>query len=30
MISNEEEERYDFIDLDNEIKEKYKEFQESE
>ena len=30
MINIEEEERYDFIDLENEIKEKYKEFQESE
>ena len=30
MINIEEEERYDFIDLDNEIKEKYKEFQDLE
>jgi len=30
MINIEEEERYDFIDLDNELKEKYKEFQEIE
>ena len=30
MINIEEEERYDFIDLEKEIKEKYKEFQESE
>ena len=29
MINIEEEERYDFIDLENELKEKYKEFQES-